>query len=106
MEAFQLAWIAYEGLKLLIVMIVGATVLAKSAEPVAVVGPAPVCFFQESVHESRAFCPGDVMAFTMPEPDEHLMVVRRLAALAVVVVLAGCAQLDYKRRAYRRSCMR
>lgn len=75
MGALQLAGIALEGLRILIGLIAGGVALATPADPVPA-DPAPACFFQETVHESRAFCPSDSMRFTMPEPDEHWAVRR------------------------------
>lgn len=74
MEAFQLAWIAYHGLVLLIGLVAGGGALAKPAEPTPVA--AHVCFFQEAVHETRASCPQDIVSFTLPDPDDHLMLRR------------------------------
>jgi len=73
MEAAQVALLAYYGLGFLITLITGGVEAAKAklADPVAVVEPAPVCFFQESVHPGPAVCLRDFTAFTLPEPDAH-----------------------------------
>jgi len=69
MEAWQLALLAWEGLKLLGVLIgIG---VAASPTPT----PDATCY-QARVGEGALFCPHDITGFTLLEPDEHWMVRR------------------------------
>jgi hypothetical protein len=70
MEALQLAWIAYEGLKLLIILIAGGAALAKPVES------ARICYQELAPPEGVAVCPRDFTRFTLPAADDHLMVRR------------------------------
>lgn len=69
MEAWQLALLAWEGLKLLVVLGGAAGDMTKPADP------ATVCY-QEVVAEGPAFCPRDITGFTLPDPADHWMVRR------------------------------
>lgn len=71
MEALQLAWIAHEGLKLLIALIAGGAALAKPVES------ARICYQELAPpEEGAAVCPRDFTTFTLPAADDHLMVRR------------------------------
>jgi hypothetical protein len=51
-----------------------ATGTQAAAEPIELYSPA--CFFQETVHQMRAFCPQDITGFTLADDAEHWMVRR------------------------------
>lgn len=67
MDAFQLAWVAYHGLLLLIGLVAAGIEVAKrpAAEPAAIV-----------YEEREASRPDETWRFTIPEPGEHWMVRR------------------------------
>lgn len=69
MEAWQLALLAWEGLKLLGVLIGAGAAAAPSTVPDA------TCY-QARIGEGALFCPRDVIAYEIPEPDSHWMVRR------------------------------
>lgn len=76
MEAWQLALLAWEGLKLLGVL-VGA---GDTTKPMSIDAPSvpltPPCFFQENANPRPVTCPAEFTGFTLPEPDDHWAVRR------------------------------